>query len=126
MRVRAKVDDYRTILEKGICPTCDNPVETHSFAERVEHREAEMQAISKHLRDCEGRLVRAKKLLDERRKFDQAQLRLQDLTRSVSEFNENISTSEGEINEATKALEKAAGDLVLGKRKYQGIGTDWL
>ena len=39
-QVRAKVDDYKTILEKGVCPTCDRPVETHSFAERVEHRES--------------------------------------------------------------------------------------
>ncbi len=120
-QVRAKVDDYKTILEKGVCPTCDRPVERHSFAERVEHREGELQVISKQLQDCEGSLGRAKKTLEKKRKFDQAQLRLQDLRRSVSEFNENMSTWQGEIKEATNALEKAESDLLLVRASIQKL-----
>ena len=120
-QVRTKVDDYKTILEKGICPTCDRPVETHSFADKVEHREGELKALRDQLQDCEGSLATAKKTLDKKRKFDQAQLRLHDLRRSVSEFNENITTWQGKIKEATKALEKAESDLRLVRASIQKL-----
>ena len=133
--VRAKFNDYKSILENGVCPTCDRAVESHSFGERVEHRQIELQALDKKIQDCKNNLGNAKKTLEEKRKFDEAHSRLGDLKSSLAGYNEDLSAWDKIIRGASKALgdaevklssvrssiqklEQVSSDLALIESKY--------
>ncbi|MBI3840404.1 MAG: SMC family ATPase, partial [Thaumarchaeota archaeon] len=56
--IKAKLEDYGTIMEKGICPVCDRPVEAHDFGRRMAAKDEERKHASVELERAEGELDR--------------------------------------------------------------------
>ncbi len=57
-KVESKLGDYGTIMEKGVCPVCDRPVEAHDFARRKASKELERWHVSKELAEAEKEVER--------------------------------------------------------------------
>ncbi|MHB8568112.1 MAG: AAA family ATPase [Nitrososphaerales archaeon] len=109
--IKTKFDDYKSILESGVCPTCDRKIEAHDFSEKVEHQQSVLLNADKKTKDCEARLGQTKQILDQKREFNQAQAKLTDLRGNMAEYKENINTWSGIIKAAGAAAEKARIDL---------------
>ncbi len=84
-QIRSKFSDYKMILDKGVCPTCDRKIDPDGFSDLVEHKEAELKIAQEKVGGTSTNLQQAKKVLELKIQFDQAQTRLEDFRKSLSE-----------------------------------------
>jgi DNA repair protein SbcC/Rad50 len=120
-RINLKFNDYKTILEKSVCPTCDRPIEAHDFSERVLHKQTELATAKQGVEQCDQRLQSSRKLLDFKILYDQAQPRLEDLQRNLSEYRENLKIWQNKLEEASKAQDNANRELAGVKESAQKL-----
>ncbi len=126
-QIRVKFSDYKTILDKGVCPTCDQPIDPHGFSDLVLHKETELKATQDNVEGCNEKLQISKTVLDKKVQFDMAQARLEDAKKSLSEYEENVRIWLSKFEEADGALKTANMEMVSVKasiQKLQGVNAD--
>lgn len=109
--VEMKFHDYQAILEKGVCPTCDQKIAAGNFTAAVAHKETELAETKQKVHSLDNDLKLKKNLLEAKTQFDQAQARLGDFRRSIAEFEEQIRIWQEKFEEASKTREGATNEL---------------
>jgi DNA repair protein SbcC/Rad50 len=120
-KIRVKFSDYKSILEKGVCPTCDTLIERGRFSDLVAHKDQELKGSETKVAACKGALQKTKTILERKIEFDQAQERLKDHMRSLSEYEENVRIWQRKLDEAKAAREKASGELENVRASVQSL-----
>ena len=120
-KIRVKFSDYKSILEKGVCPLCDTVIEPGRFSDLVTHKNEELKESEIKVGACKETLQKKKLVLDRKMEFDQAQERLKDYVRSLSEYEENLKIWQGKLEEASVAREKANVELAAVKASVQRL-----
>ena len=62
--VESKLSDYQSIMEKGVCPVCDRPVEARDFERKKTMKDAERRHVSDELHSTESSLVQVRKEME--------------------------------------------------------------
>jgi DNA repair protein SbcC/Rad50 len=104
-QLRAKLEDYKSILEERICPTCDRPIEADSFSEKLEHKQGELNYQHQKVKQCSESLAEARRILDMKRDYDQDQQTLTDILRNQGEYTEDLETNRSRIEAASRIVE---------------------
>ena len=126
-QIRVKFSDYKTILEKGVCPTCDQRIDPHGFSDLVAHKETELKSTHDNVEGCNEKLQSSKMVLDKKVQFDMAQGRLEDAKKSLSEYEENVRIWQSKFDESDSALKNANLEMVSVKasvQKLQDVNAD--
>ncbi|MBI3859673.1 MAG: hypothetical protein HY296_05465 [Thaumarchaeota archaeon] len=105
-RAEQKVGEYRTLIEDGVCPVCEKPVEAHEYSTRETAKKAEMTHLAAEASACEAELATAKKSLEARRSHDAAVQRRMAQQEEVEE-GRNLA---GRTQERRAKLAKDVGD----------------
>ena len=116
-KVEMKFQNYQTILEKGICPTCDQKIVAGDFRVAIAHKEAELAETKQKVHSFDNDLRLKKSLLESKTHFDQAQARLGDFRKSISEYEENIKIWQDKFDEAFN--DEGRGHKGIGGRPRQ-------
>ncbi len=125
-RIASKVEDYRSILDSGVCPVCDRPVEAHEFVALEKSKEEEMAHVSEELRVCVSKLTQARDELDQRREYDGVLEKLKSLRDEMTRNREEIEKNGGKVARAREEIEKAKKRLQRAakqKESLEGIGV---
>ncbi len=110
-RTDQKVEEYRSIMEEGVCPVCDRPVVAREFAEKEKAKTAEREHLEEEARECELRLGQAREQLEERREYDSATERLVLQKGSLEEGKRRLARLAEKHGRLVKELAEAGASL---------------
>jgi exonuclease SbcC len=92
--IETKIKDYTSIQEKSICPTCDREADPSEFKSKIDQKINEHGEASKQSQECNSNVEKFEKLIKELEKYNDTQIRIEDLKRQIEELvnalNENI------------------------------------
>lgn len=126
-QIKTKFTDYKSILDKGVCPTCDREIDPKGFSDIVKHKNEELSNAQASVEGTSVILQKTRNLLDRKVEFDQMQTRLGDYEKSVSEYQDNVRVWQSKLDEANGAKMKADSELTLVKasmQRLQEVNTD--
>ncbi|MGD0978085.1 MAG: SMC family ATPase [Candidatus Bathyarchaeia archaeon] len=112
--IGAKISDYESVGEKGVCPTCDRPADPSEFEQKIKLKKEEKRKASEEVCTCETRIKEIETLQESLRQYESARDRLQNLTDRmernrgrIEKHREKIQALKGQVGEAREKLEKA-------------------
>ena len=112
--VAAKINDYKSVENHRVCPTCDRPADPSEFEEKIRMKNEEKNRASEEVVACEAKIKETDTLLEMLRKYKTDREKLQNLTErinrnaaTIEKQREKIRTLNGQIGEARTKLEKA-------------------
>ncbi|MDG6904675.1 MAG: SMC family ATPase [Nitrososphaerota archaeon] len=120
-KIRAKLDDYESIMEEKICPTCDRPIETNTFIQKLNHKQSDLNDSHNKVIDCSKRLEALKQIQEFKRNYDQEQLTLKELIRSHNEYLEDLESSKSRNEDALKAVKEIEVNLESVRASIQKL-----
>ncbi len=108
--IKMKMEEFESVIEKGMCPVCEREAKPKDFAEKLSHLSTERKKGSTHLGTLKGELDAAKKLLEKRRSFD-------DRASQEKEDVEEIEEQRREAKAKTEKLSASEANLELNRKK---------
>jgi exonuclease SbcC len=120
-RIKAKLEDYDSIMSEKVCPTCEQEIEASTFGEKVAHKQAELKSSREKAEDCARTLEQLEAMLDLKRSYEQAQQSLVDLRRNHTEYLENIKNNRAKLEDASKTVEDSTRELGKVKESVQKL-----
>ena len=112
----AKLSEYRSMTEEGVCPVCERPVEAHDFDEKRSRKEAEREHINKELVETESELEGLREKVEEMVEFQEARKELAAARSEASRLKDEVDRKEV----AMKKLEKR---VAFAKDSLKQIGV---
>ena len=98
----AKLSEYQSITERGVCPVCDRPVEAHDFDEKRSRKEAERGHITQELADAEAELEELRGKVEELAAYQEGKKELAASRSEASRLKEDIDRKETAMNKLEK------------------------
>ena len=120
-QIQVKFTDYKTILEKRICPTCDQSIDPHGFSDLVAHKENELRATHTKVENRNEKLQMSKTALEKKVLFDMTQTRMEEAKKNLSEYEENVGFWQLKFEVADNALKKANLEMIPVKASVQRL-----
>jgi len=115
-KLEKKLEDYQNIYDHGVCPTCDREVAPDEFIGKLESAAALKDQASRKVQGCLKMLEDTERLLEARRRYDDAQRDLEKLRRQEQDYKEEIDqlrrkiqSTEEDIQEVMDRLAEARG-----------------
>jgi DNA repair protein SbcC/Rad50 len=108
--IRMKMEEFESVIEKGMCPVCEREAKPKDFEEKLSLLSTERRKGSTHLEALRGELDAAKRLLELRRSFDERASR-------EKEDAEEIEEQRREATAKTEKLSESGASLELNKKK---------
>jgi exonuclease SbcC len=115
--VESKLSDYESIMEHGVCPVCDRPVEAHAFDERRAKKDAERQHVGEELRAAEVKLGTIRRELEKAESAKAGKRELALLKRERTRLR-------SEISRESAALRKFEKRTAFAKSALEQIGRE--
>ena len=120
--LETKIKDYLHIEEKGVCPTCDRPIESAEVNDKIEGKRKEAGVVEVTLAQCETDLGQTEKLIDGLKTYNENQRKIKEHEGQVEEqqriFEENNNRAkeiEEEIGKLLERLDNAKKELAKFK-----------
>ena len=110
-KIKAKLEDYNSIMEDKICPTCDSPIETEDFSQRLSHKQNELDYCRVKVTESSKSLESLKQILELKRSFDQDHQILNDQLRTRHENSEDLRNYKHKHAEAAKFVRENEAKL---------------
>ncbi len=118
--IESKIQDYSSIQQSKICPTCDREANPKEFEEKIKSKIHEKEIADKAVNECEKRIKNLEELIDELKKYNAAQNNLnayeeqadgfketmKDCKNKIASINEEIKRINARLEEARKELEQ--------------------
>ena len=117
IKLRTKMDNFRQLIEKGVCPTCERAVEHASFHEKIERIERDIRGISSELLEVKREIERTEQLREELRRYEERRREREMLLREIERNRAELKKLEARI----KACEPQIRELetkLKEKRDY--------
>ncbi|MDA4128385.1 MAG: SMC family ATPase [Thaumarchaeota archaeon] len=121
-RVGDKLEEYRSILENGVCPVCDRPVESKDFGESEKTKAAELEHLKVEADECERSLRRKKELLEKKQEFDSAMGKLVDYEEEGATLNDELTRADERVSAAREELFALAVKIRETQTAVDGLG----
>ena len=115
------MEDYKSILEEKICPTCDQPIETNSFSEKLNHKQKELEASHERVEECAKALLQLKQLQEAKRNYNQSQSNLMEFVRNHTEYSDDLETYRNRVAAALRTFEESTHKLAQAKVSIQKL-----
>ena len=102
--IQAKVDDYGSIIENGICPTCDRPADAKEFASKIEEKNSKLELARKASEECVTQLQELRDLFEKKRSYETSLLTLDIYKKNRGDYNQDLTLWNTQLSEAELAI----------------------
>ena len=106
-QIASKRDDYESILRDGKCPTCDRPVDSGEFSDKLRQKAIEEGHVEEELNTGRKTVQSLKELLEKKRSYEDAQENLQRHKEKMGEYASEIGRLNNIFGAASKEIAKA-------------------
>lgn len=104
--ISAKLNDYKHLKMKGICPTCDRSISSIDIDKKIMDKMEELRRLEERKNTLEKNEVEIKQLKEERRRYDESRTKLKELYKQLEKL-------EADYNDLRKQYEEM--DIELTK-----------
>jgi DNA repair protein SbcC/Rad50 len=120
-RARARLDQIADLLRRGVCPTCEQPVEPAGFeAHRTEAAQGVERAEALRASCADDRL-RLDSELKARERYERALERWTELERRRAQARTTLTRHDAELAAATEASAAAGGEVGEARQRLQRL-----
>jgi exonuclease SbcC len=119
--LKNKIKDYESVQKNNICPTCDSPIESAQFIDKINKKNIEKAEIEKQRKICLEKIEALKKDNENLEKYKSAQEKIQDFKNQLKVDNAEIEKRYEKIQKSNKEIEKLNTDLESSKSKLKGL-----
>lgn len=88
--IDTKINDYKILEEKGVCPICDREADPAEYTEHIRKKHNQKGEATKNVKESIALLSQAKKFLEERRNYDFSQKQLKEKNDQTDEYKGEI------------------------------------
>lgn len=120
-KIGAKLDEYKSIMEEGVCPTCDRPVEIDNFSGKLNLKQSELRESHHRVTAYSGQIDELKEILESKREYEQAQLTLKESARVRGEYSDDLDHYRARKDEAARALNESEAKLENARASIQKL-----
>ena len=123
----AKLSEYQSITEQGVCPVCERPVEAHDYDEKKSRKDAEREHIAGELAEAEAELEALRRKIEDMAEFQEERKELTANRSEASRLKEEIGRKEAAMNKLEKRVAFAKDSVKqLGEqlRVLEGIAEE--
>jgi exonuclease SbcC len=125
-RLLQQSEETRSLIERGICPTCGQKIEPASFGEKEEHLANEIRSLQVELDEIEKNLAESKEILRVTREYEQEKKRVQEMVNDMQELKAELKASEGRMGEYLSELDQVRIRLAQAEdeaSKLEGVSV---
>ena len=116
----AKLSDYQSITERGLCPVCERPVEAHDFDEKKARKEAEREHVAGELERAEGELRELGRKVEEAAEYQETRKGLAAGRSEASRLKEEIDKREASLKKLERRVAFAEDNLrQVGEKMHE-------
>ena len=116
-----KIKDYESVQENKICPTCDSPIESTQFIDKINKRNIEKVDVEKQRKICLEKIEAMKKDNENLEKYQSAQEKILDFNNQLKVDITEIEKRNEKIQKSNKEIVKLNTDLESSKSKLKGL-----
>jgi exonuclease SbcC len=113
-QLEAKINDYKSIEDNKVCPTCDRPADPKEFKKRIEEKHKVKKELSTRIQRQEELIKNLVELRSKLTEYITAQKELKRFKGQLNEWISKIGTNKqeivrltGDVNQAQSALDSA-------------------
>lgn len=119
--IETKIEDYQSVEQNKICPTCDRPADPKEFKTKIDAKLEEKQKASEAVEECEKQIETTKDLIEKLKKFSEAQEKLENLNELVKKNKEHIEKNTQKIKILKTEREKLQKKLDAAKAEFKTL-----
>ena len=119
--IEAKINDYISIQENKVCPTCDRPADPKEFLKKIEQKEREKKEVSEEVAKYEQKIKETEKLQEDLREYIRAQEMLKNLEEQVKRSKETVERNNSRIKDLVAQVEEASKRLEAAKKEIEEL-----
>ncbi len=116
-----KIEEYKTVEEKGTCPTCDRPADPKEFKDKVKSKESEKKKLETELKALEESKKNANELLKKLKDYEKAQEDLEKLEKQFGGHQDSITESKKRIKELGVQVKDDKSFVKGAKKKHEQL-----
>jgi exonuclease SbcC len=110
-QIESKIDDYKSIEENKVCPTCDRLADPNEFKQKIKEKNKAKEELSKRILTQEKLIKTLEELRSKLKEYVTAQRELEKLRGQLEEWNSKIDKNKEEIVKLTGDVNKAQEKL---------------
>ncbi len=95
--IESKISDYRQILDRRICPTCDRPTDPADIQSKINSKQVEKDAVSNNIKELENSKNILENTLEKLREYNQLQAELKNHLNNLEHYNNIVNKNYEEI-----------------------------
>ncbi len=122
-QIKSKLEDYETILEEKVCPTCDQEIEADSFSDKLKHKQKELDSVSERVEEYSKAVAKLKETAELKRNYDQTLVTLDELVVRQKEYSDDLTVHKSKFSEASKMIEEHSQELKTAKASVLKLNT---
>ena len=120
-RAEQKLGEYRTIVDRGVCPVCERPALVHEFSSKENTKKTEIAHIDTETSECRRLLKKTKEMLEKRRGHDRDQTKLTLLTGEAEEARRRIQRTGDRMKKLNEGVTAAETRLRTARRDFESL-----
>ena len=110
MEIEKELYNYRSLISRGVCPTCGRPIHGEEFKSKIEALEIQHKEILTKLSEADEKLKKLKKQQDESRGNEKILIRIAEKEKSILETKSQIDESVQHLESLRKVLSELSFD----------------
>lgn len=122
-QIEAKMDDYKSIEENKVCPTCDRPADPNEFKQKIEEKNKAKEELGKRIQGQEQLMINLEELQSKLKEYVTAQKKLESLRGQLKGWNVKIGKNKEEIDGLTGDVKKGQQKLDLALKATKHLET---
>lgn len=122
-QIEAKINDYKSIEENEVCPTCDRSADPEEFKQKIEEKMKAREELSKGIQDREKLINVLEDLRSKLNEYTTAQKELKRLRDQLDEWNGKIRKNNGESKTLIEEAEEAQNKLDSALKATKDLKT---
>lgn len=117
--IESKIQDYESIQQNKVCPTCDREANPKEFEEKVKSKIHEKEIATKAVNECEKKIEAIEKLINELRTYNDAQNKLKSYEEQVKGFKEMINDCQNKIAVINENIQNINKRIEVARRELE-------
>lgn len=122
-QIEAKINDYISIEENKVCPTCDRPADPKEFKQKIEEKNTAKEKLGRRILEQEQIITNLEDLRSKLKEYVTTQKELKRLSENREEWNNKITENNKAIDRLTGEVYKAREKLKSALKKTENLKT---
>ncbi len=109
--IEQEIKNYEHVLQHKDCPMCGTSINPEEFTERLEKKKLEKGSIANNIKEHLERIEHVKNIQRRKKNYDDAEIKLNENRKSLSEYNETVNHFQEEIERSQIQIKDVKSDL---------------